>query len=263
MLMRLDEFDQVAEPNPLLTFLSGYTQDELGENKAECRILIDNLINSTATPISELTAAWNDGGNVFTGIGLHVDNQASSPYSSLLTLGDKDGEVLTPFLRFLASNKLELYKMYGDETNYERLQFYWTTGGFPDAMVIEAQYDGTGTGKDIRLQAHGDKYINIGAGGVTINTLTRFGYHAKVATGLQLIFEDGGGDNVYIDSPANDMIRLRGGDAAGAAIHFPVITTPPSAPASGFILYSDISGGKTRAMVIFPSGVAQQFAIEP
>lgn len=40
--------------------------------------------------------------------------------------------------------------------------------------------------------------------------------------------------------------------------------TPPAAPAADkFRLYADVSGVKTRLMVIFQSGAAQQIAIEP
>lgn len=40
--------------------------------------------------------------------------------------------------------------------------------------------------------------------------------------------------------------------------------TPPSAPAATKArLYADTSGGKVRIMALFPSGVAQQLAIEP
>ena len=40
--------------------------------------------------------------------------------------------------------------------------------------------------------------------------------------------------------------------------------TPPAAPAAGTArFYADTSGGKVRLMVIFPTGAAQQIAIEP
>ncbi len=48
--------------------------------------------------------------------------------------------------------------------------------------------------------------------------------------------------------------------------HVEMLTVPstPSAPASGAVrLYSDVSGGKQRLMAVFPSGAAQQVAIEP
>jgi hypothetical protein len=37
----------------------------------------------------------------------------------------------------------------------------------------------------------------------------------------------------------------------------------PAAPSSGVRLYADTSGGKTRLMARFPTGAAQQVAIEP
>jgi hypothetical protein len=47
-------------------------------------------------------------------------------------------------------------------------------------------------------------------------------------------------------------------------LQMPTVTTAPGAPASGKgVLYFDTSGGKTRLMARFPTGAAQQVAIEP
>ena len=62
------------------------------------------------------------------------------------------------------------------------------------------------------------------------------------------------------------IVSLRGGtDTTPGAFNFYTYgASPPSAPSASMgILYADTSGGKIRLMALFPSGAAQQIAIEP
>ena len=60
------------------------------------------------------------------------------------------------------------------------------------------------------------------------------------------------------------MLFLNNGSTGGAALQL-VEQTAPAAPATnGVRIYAEDNGsGKTRLMALFPTGVAQQIAIEP
>lgn len=59
-------------------------------------------------------------------------------------------------------------------------------------------------------------------------------------------------------------LRGNGATSPGALSFYTYGASPPSAPAASIArLYADTSGGKIRLMAIFPSGAAQQIAIEP
>jgi len=83
--------------------------------------------------------------------------------------------------------------------------------------------------------------------------------------------EFGAGDATAVDVKLSraeaDVLALASGDSLKIVQGYVegAEMTPPAAPAAnGYRLYSDDSGGgKTRLMVLFASGVAQQIAIEP
>lgn len=89
-----------------------------------------------------------------------------------------------------------------------------------------------------------------------------------MASGSQFGFTDGDGlgtrDTILLREAAG-VLGVRSGDTSPAAISFyTYASSPPSAPAASIVrLYADTSGGKIRLMALFPTGAAQQVAIEP
>ena len=79
-------------------------------------------------------------------------------------------------------------------------------------------------------------------------------------------FRLGASQDVQLHRDATGVLGLRGSSTttAGAMSFYTYGASPPAAPAASIVrLYADTSGGKIRLMAIFPSGVAQQIAIEP
>jgi hypothetical protein len=68
-----------------------------------------------------------------------------------------------------------------------------------------------------------------------------------------------------IDRAAAGVIRLTNASTGGAALNLIEITAPASAPAANCanIWLEDNGGGKSRLMIRFATGTAQQIAIEP
>jgi len=75
----------------------------------------------------------------------------------------------------------------------------------------------------------------------------------------------GNGDTILNRAGAG-IVTLRGAGSTspGAFNFYTYNASPPSAPSSSqALIYADTSGGKIRLMALFPSGAAQQIAIEP
>jgi hypothetical protein len=204
-----------------------------------------------ATPIGDMTDTWNNGGTVFDAIKMNVTNTASSAFSSLLNLQVDD----EPLLRLLATNKLEFYRTYTDETNYERAQFSWDANNF----ILEMQDDGTGSAKGFQIKHNAGNIMTLNSGGMAYSSAAHFGYHLYLDTvGTIIDFYS----RLYLDAPAASMFRLRATDGTGALMQLGEMTAPANAPADSAYLYCDVSGGKTRLMVIFQSGTAFELAAE-
>lgn len=63
---------------------------------------------------------------------------------------------------------------------------------------------------------------------------------------------------------AANILGIRNGSTGGAAIDMQEMTAPSAPSANGVRLYAEDNGsGKTRLMALFPTGAAQQIAIEP
>jgi hypothetical protein len=67
-----------------------------------------------------------------------------------------------------------------------------------------------------------------------------------------------------LGSNTNGRILAMGGDqSAGGGFDIPRISAPGAPPADHGRFYVDTSGGKNRLMIRFPTGAAQQIAVEP
>jgi len=67
----------------------------------------------------------------------------------------------------------------------------------------------------------------------------------------------------YIRLDASEIELSDGGNLVGPVLHFGSVPAAPSAPAYGALLYTDLSAGKVRLRVKFPTGTAVTLAVEP
>jgi len=126
-----------------------------------------------------------------------------------------------------------IYNTYTDASNYERLTTKWVS----NVCTLAVEWAGTGSGRNLNIEA---AQISIGSAGSTRAMI--------VGGGLDLL-------NLYGRSVSSNVILNCKAKATSIATN----------PASGFgYLYFDDNGsGKMRLMAAFPTGAAQQVAIEP
>lgn len=73
-----------------------------------------------------------------------------------------------------------------------------------------------------------------------------------------------GSNDAYFVRSAVSIIGVLGASAGGGAVELSEMTAPSAPGANKVRIYSEDNGsGKTRLMALFPSGAAQQIAIEP
>ncbi len=94
---------------------------------------------------------------------------------------------------------------------------------------------------------------------------TFMGVTVSVAGSAQLTFSDGADYNRgFTNVPGVKAVKVTDGSTGGGALQFQEMTAP-SAPSTNLVyLYAQDNGsGKTQLMALFPTGAAQQVAIEP
>lgn len=151
-----------------------------------------------------------------------------------------------------------IYTTYTDASNYERL----VIDSFSGTSRIYTEAAGTGTSRNLSVFAAGS-LLGLGAGSAASIYVT--------ATSLapasdSFIYTLGGSNDISFRRAAAGIAQLRGSTSTTPAAWelYTYGGSPPSAPGASLArLYADTSGGKIRLMVIFPSGAAQQIAIEP
>ena len=152
-----------------------------------------------------------------------------------------------------------LYNTYTDASNYERGFMKWNS----NVLEIGTEAAGTGSARSTRLVSASQMIIS-------------------PASNVMFI-PNGGGSQVYIVpntgtvygnagltlGNSNNALNLRPGSTNGVSIAGNFIEagemTAPSAPSTDKVrIYAEDNGsGKTRLMALFPTGAAQQIAIEP
>jgi len=132
-----------------------------------------------------------------------------------------------------------IYNTYTDGSNYERGFLKWGSNIFN----IGTEELGTGSARAIKFQTSGSTRLEINTSG-----------HTVVTTGRSLFL-----GNAVKWTQADNQMQLDGGSLEMLE------QTAPSAPSADAVrIYAEDNGsGKTRLMAIFPTGVAQQIAIEP
>lgn len=133
--------------------------------------------------------------------------------------------------RGVNAQAFRVYNTYTDASNYERGIIGWSS----NILNIGVDVAGTGSAnRGIKIVA-GHNGVDFWTGGVQRAVLS--------SSGLLML-------GASINNNGNHMNFMS--------------QTPPAAPsASNARLYVDTSGGKLRLMILFPTGAAQQIAIEP
>jgi hypothetical protein len=127
----------------------------------------------------------------------------------------------------------QIYNTYTDASNYERLALTWGS----NIITIGPEAAGTGTLRNMILGAGSMTQLSLAVGGGTFV----LGREGAVYGALTI-------DNIL--RPTGVLLAER--------------TAPGTPPANTGIIYTEDNGsGKTRLMVLFQSGAAQQIAIEP
>ena len=113
---------------------------------------------------------------------------------------------------------------------------------------------------NIYLSTGGNPRFSVRSGGeVRLDQLSAIGWSGTLNNTNAAL-------DVSLYRDAAGVMGLRGSSTTtpGAMSFYTYGASPPAAPAASIVrLYADTSGGKIRLMAIFPSGAAQQIAIEP
>ena len=175
--------------------------------------------------------------------------------------------------------------------NYERGFLKWDS----NVLKIGTEKDGTGTARALELQTDGTTRLTIGSTGgisasntITITPSSTSGYGVTVTgggVGGNLRLRNGTGFGFIASSTLNygwssdadansydialarsaaGVVKVTNGSTGGGSLEF-LEQTAPSAPSADAVrIYAEDNGsGKTRLMALFPTGAAQQIAIEP
>lgn len=147
-----------------------------------------------------------------------------------------------------------VYNTYTDASNYERGFVRWAT----NVLEIGAESSGTGTTRDVKIQAPTAKGIFLSIGStipVTINS-DRCLFDSAAFFGFSDI-------RIY-RAAANILNFGATSTSTGSALQMQEMTAPAAPAANGVRIYAEDNGaGKTRLMALFNTGAAQQIAIEP
>jgi hypothetical protein len=165
------------------------------------------------------------------GVGFRWDSNTGILYEAANTLAQSNGTNAQTF---------NLYNTYTDASNYERGFMRYVSNAF------EIGHEAAGTGTTTREL----RFVNGGAARLTINSSG----HTVVALGRSLFL-----GNAVSWTQLDNQMRLGGG-----ALEMVEQTAPAAPAANGVRIYAEDDGaGKTRLMALFPTGAAQQIAIEP
>ena len=164
-----------------------------------------------------------------------------------------------------------LYNTYTDASNYERGVMKWDA----NTLRIGVEAAGTGTNRTIEFRNTGTRFVRVPtAGGIQFfNGANRELYLQWDAVGVRsdaaflwsssTAIGEGAGDTGFVRAAAN-IVRVTNGSTGGGAMQLTEMTTPAAPATNNVRIYAEDDGtGKTRLMALFPTGAAQQIAIEP
>lgn len=207
--------------------------------------------------IFDMADTWNEGATVFNSIQMDVTDIASaagSAFVNLLLNGMKKFEVLK-------NGELQNYNTYTDASNYERGYLKWGS----NILTIGTQAAGTGTVRAVAIRGGTGTALDVTNAADTIHiarlTTDVSSFRTQLAIG-----SNGNNPDVFMYRRAAAILAFcaNNSGSTGAAVEF-LEQTAPAAPAADRVrIYAEDNGsGKTRLMALFPTGAAQQIAIEP
>lgn len=196
------------------------------------------LTGASATGSINIAPTWNNVGTTFAGIYMRVVNTNSAPTATLIDLGTTAAG--------------SMFKVAKDGTA--------TFGN----SVTSGLYVLTPPGYGF-IGANGaltDTRNVFNANGLGLGVSAKIGFQASIASSSPSAFMSA--LDAYFERLAANVMSVRGASAGGAALNLKEMTAP-AAPAAdtGTLYFEDNGSGKTRLMVRFPTGAAQQIAIEP
>lgn len=186
------------------------------------------LQDADGVRLDEIEDTYDDAGTVWHTLSLSVTKVAAALYSAVFRI--KIGGI--PFLRVLVDKIIHLHHSWTDETNYSRCEVYWDDDR--GVLMFKQVAAGTGVVKGFQFEHNGDKFLNLGPGGMTYSTTVNFQYIAKFGGLLEI--------GKWGTTPGNEYLS------------------------SGCYLVCDQPGGTGtphRLIAVFPEGAAQVIATEP
>jgi hypothetical protein len=200
--------------------------------------------------IYDMADTWNAGGTTFTAIKMNVTDTASATGSLLMDLQvgsasmfavEKSGNLLGPLSWIIAPA---------------------TAGN--GSLNLRARNDSTRTGLDISASGQQFSYFIASSS----NPYMRLGTTAlDLRSGVALNWAAGSDVNtldIGLKRIAAGVLGITNGGSGAGALQFTEQTAPAAGSTNTVRLYAEDNGsGKTRLMAIFPTGAAQQVAIEP
>ncbi len=205
---------------------------------------------ASTTGAININPTWNSAGTVFSGIYMRATDTSSNAGSSLIDLGT--GSTSTFRVSRTGNAVLNVPSSAGP-----RVDLYGFAGGglavgYGTSMGITG---GGGTTTALRLD-NGGTALFITAG----NNATM----AVNPTTTSLSFGTGVASMDTVISRVSAARLSISGSSGGAALQLTEMTAPTGPAANTVLIYAEDNGsGKTRIMALFPSGAAQQLAIEP
>jgi hypothetical protein len=195
-------------------------------------LTITGATQTTSQPALNLTQTWSAAGVVFTGLKFNVTNTNSAAGSLLADLQVGGSS------QFAVSKAGVITGVLGatftpaiNPASISSIQIGWVTNS-TGAFTSQFTLDPSGTA-----------FIFTSTNGVV-----KFSTDSVLGRDAAAIFSFRGSTSTT---------------AAGVSFYSYGASPPAAGAASTARLYADTSGGKVRLMVIFPSGAAQQIAIEP
>ncbi len=248
------------------------------DNTNRC-LTITGATVTTSKPIFDQSQTWNAGGTTFTGWKINITDTASASASRVLDVqvgGSSVFRVMKTYIQFstiilLSSNPVVLYSSGGGAL--------WGTAnntGFslpPAGPLAWSSVSGDPSGSaDLQLVRDAANTL-AQRNGTSAQTLRVYGTYtdssnyvrgslAGSSTAVTLAAQTAGtgADDVpVVITPAGTaQVEI------GNGVQFTEMTAPSAPAANKVILYAQDNGsGKTQLMALFPTGAAQQVAIEP
>ena len=267
-------FDMADEWNDSGTTFTAIKMDVTDTASASGSLLMDLQVGGSSL------FAFRKDGNIALGSSSTTFFEGASPILKMDASGSvvrdgwglsTSGLVADVFILRDASNTLaqrnstnaqtfNIYNTYTDASNYERGFVRWVANTFE----IGTDSSGAGSNRDILISPASDRTI--------FGAAKEFAFHSstfRITKSNTISWSsldnnvNSGFDDLFLERSSAGIMSING-NGSGAAIQMTEMTAPSAGASNTARLYVDDNGaGKSRLMVVFASGAAQQIAIEP